>query len=122
MTGLLLRVLSRSSLSINVFLVFHKKFCLKEDEVWQNFFLTKILSRLSHKVGCFFSSPVLLRKFIIIISTIIIIIVIIIAIVKTVVIIIAITVVILVVFVAIVIIIIVNVDAIVFATTDVTIY
>ena len=42
---------------------FYKKTCLKEGEVRQNVFLTKLLS---HKVCRLLSSPVLLRKFIII--------------------------------------------------------
>ena len=38
--------------------------CLKEGEVWQKVFLSKIFSFLSHKACCLLSSPVgLLRKF-----------------------------------------------------------
>ena len=50
--GYYLRVLSWSSLNINVFLVFYKKNCLKGGEVWR-----KLLSRLSNKVNRLLSSP-----------------------------------------------------------------
>ena len=45
-----------------MFLVFYKKTCLKEGEDRRKVSLTKLLSRLSHKVCCLLSSPVLLRK------------------------------------------------------------
>ena len=40
----------------------YKKICLKEGEIWQNVFQTKLLSRLSRKVCRLLSSPILLRK------------------------------------------------------------
>ena len=40
----------------------YKKTCLKEGEVRWKSFLTKLLSRLSHKVCCLLSRPVLMRK------------------------------------------------------------
>ena len=43
------------------FSVFYKKICLKEDEVWGNFFQTKLLSRLSDRVCRLPCSPALLR-------------------------------------------------------------
>ena len=48
--GYYVHVLSWSSLNINVFVVFYKKICLKEDEVWGNlFFKQNCHAQLSHK-------------------------------------------------------------------------
>ena len=64
MTGLLLSVLSGIDLALLFFiLLFYKKICLKEFEVWQKVFETKLFSRLSYKVCHRLSSPVLLHKF-----------------------------------------------------------
>ena len=90
MTGLLLACFVLIFTKCQCFLVVYKKICLKEDEVWGQFFSNKItvcdkrdraitcvlkerfggkifqsklLTRLSHKVCCLLSSPVLLRKF-----------------------------------------------------------
>ena len=54
-------------LTINVFwLHVYKNVCLKKGEVWQNFFLTQLQSRLSHKVCHLLFSAALLCKFTII--------------------------------------------------------
>ena len=51
-------------LTINVFwLHVYKNVCLKKGEVWQNFFLTQLQSRLSHKVCRLLFTAVLLCKF-----------------------------------------------------------
>ena len=44
-------------------LVFYKKICLKEGEVWRKVFSNKLLSHLSRKVCHLLSSSVLLCKF-----------------------------------------------------------
>ena len=60
--GYYLRVLSWSSLNINVFRSF-TNICLTEGKFGRKVFKTKLLSRLSHKVCRLLFSSVLLRKF-----------------------------------------------------------
>ena len=47
MTGLLLSCFVGNSLNIDVFLLFYKKICLKECEVWQKVFSNKIIFTLN---------------------------------------------------------------------------
>ena len=61
--GYYLRVLSWSSLHTNVLWSFTKRSVWRKVTFGENLFQTKLLSRLSHKVCCLLSSPVLLRKF-----------------------------------------------------------
>ena len=58
MTGLLFACFVGNSLNIDVFLIFYKKICLKESEVWRKVFSNKIIVTLVTQ-----GLPVLLRKF-----------------------------------------------------------
>ena len=64
--GYYLCILWRTLLNNKCVLVVYKNVCLKKSEVWQNFFLTQLQSRLSHKVCRLLFSAVLLCKFTII--------------------------------------------------------
>ena len=64
--GYYLCILWRTLLNNKCVLVVYKNVCLKKGEVWQNFFLTQLQSRLSHKVCRLLFSAVLLWKFTII--------------------------------------------------------
>ena len=61
--GHYLRVLSWSSLTINIFWSFTWRSVLRKVKLGGKLFQTKLLSRLSHKVCRLLSSAVLLRKF-----------------------------------------------------------
>ena len=67
--GYYLRVLSQSSLIINVFCSFTKRSAKKGQEVWRKVFVKQLFSRLSRKVCRLLVSPVLLRKFRLSLST-----------------------------------------------------
>ena len=61
MTGPLVVCFVGNSLYIDVFLLLYKKIFLKECEVWQEGFQTKLLSRLSLNACCHLSFAVLLQ-------------------------------------------------------------